>query len=45
MEGKLWKDLAKSYERFRQAYDLMMSLLQDLQNHQDPKKEEKEKNK
>jgi hypothetical protein len=44
IEGKLWEDLAKYTEQFQQAYDLMMSVLQDLQIHHDPKGQENEKN-
>jgi hypothetical protein len=45
IEGKLWEDLAKSSRQFKQAYDLMMGLLQNLQDLQDSKDPEKKKNK
>ena len=45
IEEKLWKDLAKSSRKFKQAYDLMMALLQNLQDLQDPKEPENKKKK
>jgi hypothetical protein len=45
VEAKLWEDLAEYTEKFWQAYDLMMSVLHDLQIHHDPKNQEKDKKK
>ena len=40
---KLWEDLAKSSRQFKQAYNLMMALLQNLQDLPDPKEPERKK--
>jgi hypothetical protein len=42
---KLWENFAQSSKQFQQAYDLMMSVLKDLQSHHDPKEQEKGKKK
>jgi hypothetical protein len=35
--GKLWEDRARSSAHLCQAYDLMMSIIRDLQDHHNPK--------
>ena len=41
VEKMLWEDLAKSTKQFQPAYDLMMSVVKDLQIHHDSKMEKK----
>jgi hypothetical protein len=43
IRGKLWEDLARSYVQLHQAYKLMMGIIQDLQDQNDPKPQEKKK--
>ena len=45
IEEKIWEDLAKSSRQFKRAYNLMMALLQNLQDLQDPKDLERKKKK
>ena len=45
LEEKIWEDLAKSSRQFKQAYNLMMALLQNLQDLQDPKELKRKKKK
>jgi hypothetical protein len=44
-EQKNWEDLGKSSKEFKEAYNLMMTLLRDLKEHRDPKHQEKKKKK
>jgi hypothetical protein len=43
--GKLWKDLARSSVQLHQAYKLMMGIIQNLQNQNDPKHQENKEKK
>jgi len=43
IEEKLWGDFARSTEQFQQAYNLMMSVVKDLQDHHNPQEQEKNK--